>query len=64
MGFSGSHHFRKLDVWDRDWDALAKQMGIAVHNGDLKDPRTRLEKRVHQWLEATQPSNCSSAVTT
>ncbi|WP_243663191.1 hypothetical protein [Rhodothermus marinus] len=49
----GPERFRKLNIWDRDWTALAAQKGLAV-NGTLRDPRTPFEKAVHAWLRATQ----------
>lgn len=49
----GTERFRKLNIWDRDWTALAAQKGLAV-NGTLRDPRTPFEKAVHAWLRATQ----------
>ena len=45
--------FRKLDVWEPDWTALARRMGHQV-NGELRDPRSRFEKAVHAWLGRTQ----------
>lgn len=50
----GPEKFRKLNIWDRDWAALAAQKGVVV-DGKLRDPRTPFEKAVHAWLQATQP---------
>lgn len=50
----GPERFRRLNIWDCDWLALAKQCGVAV-NGQLGDPRTPFEKAVHTWLRVTQP---------
>lgn len=49
----GPERFRKLNIWDQDWAALAAQKGFPL-NGQLRDPRTPLEKAVHAWLKATQ----------
>ena len=49
----GPERFRKLNIWDRDWTALAAQKGLVV-DGMLHDPRTPFEKAVHAWLRATQ----------
>lgn len=51
----GTGTFRKLNVWDRDWESVAKQLDIRFVNESLKDPRTAMEKRVHRWLASTQP---------
>lgn len=49
----GVEPFRKLDVWDADWHAVARSMGHAV-NGELDDPRTPFDRGVHRWLHRTQ----------
>lgn len=41
MRENGPDRFRKLDVWDVEWPAIA-------------DPRGPLERRVHRWLARTQ----------
>jgi hypothetical protein len=48
----GTKHFRKIAIWDKDWDALAKRVG--VQGGDLADPRSTGEKIAHRMLGATQ----------
>jgi hypothetical protein len=48
----GAAHFRKLSIWDKDWNATAVMNGVAT--GDLSDPRTVLEKSAHRLLKATQ----------
>jgi hypothetical protein len=48
----GPGHFRKLAIWDKDWNATASQIG--VKGVDLSDPRSPSEKLVHRLLAATQ----------
>jgi len=48
----GSDRFRRLDIWDVDWQRLAAERGLPA--ADLGDPRSRSEKAVHGWLAATQ----------
>ncbi|MDQ7041872.1 MAG: glycosyltransferase family 2 protein [Rhodothermus sp.] len=49
----GPERFRKLNIWDQDWAALAARKGWP-RNGQLRDPRTPFERTVHAWLRATQ----------
>lgn len=49
----GTAPFRRLDIWDRDWDAVGRALGHPV-NGELSDPRSPLEKQIHTWLARTQ----------
>jgi glycosyltransferase involved in cell wall biosynthesis len=52
----GPRTFRKVAIWDVDWD----QMYRRIHGGrppvSLVDPRSRLERWVHRWCERTQPA--------
>jgi hypothetical protein len=57
----GVEPFRKLDVWDADWGATARSMGLPV-NGEIDDPRTAFDRRVHGWLKRTQPRSGSLPV--
>jgi hypothetical protein len=50
----GTAPFRKIDIWDVDWTQMGRRLGYDV-NGELTDPRTSFEKRVHTWLRRTQP---------
>ena len=48
----GPHHFRKMAIWNQDWNAVARSIGL---NGiDLADPRSAFEKLAHAILAATQ----------
>jgi hypothetical protein len=51
----GASFFRKLDIWDVEWQKLATQHGINTRGCDLGDPRSTLERVVHAFLRSTQP---------
>ena len=51
----GTEPFRRLNVWDVDWNALSRRVG-KMANGALRDPRSAWERGVHRWLAYTQPS--------
>ena len=59
----GTAPFRKLNVWDRDWNALASALGHGP-GPDLADPRSALERAVHAFLRTTQPHQGNPAVRT
>ena len=50
----GTANFRKLNIWDIDWVALARADG-RERPEKFADPRTLPEKWIHRWLSATQP---------
>ena len=57
----GTARFRRLALWDIDWTKLHSNL---YPNGPAKrfpDPRSRLNKLVHKWLEWTQPDFCHYA---
>lgn len=49
----GTRRFAKLAIWDVDWVELARVHGFAEPER-FRDPRTKLEKRVHAWLARSQ----------
>jgi hypothetical protein len=56
----GKERFRKIDIWDRDWTAVA---ALAGANGcDLSDPRSAFERVAHRLLKATQGHRTNVAV--
>lgn len=56
----GPQRFRKLAIWDQDWNAVAHQLGV---NGiDLADPRSLVERKIHGVLAATQDSRTNWGV--
>jgi len=51
----GIDRFRKLDVWQADWQEISQQMGYEGQQIEpLADPRSSFEKSVHAWLKQTQ----------
>jgi len=48
----GPNYFRKIDIWDKDWNAVAAETGL--HDGDFSDPRSLFERSAHRILKATQ----------
>jgi hypothetical protein len=50
----GADFFRKQDIWNADWQAIARRAG-QVKAEAFADPRSDFEKHVHQWLLDTQP---------
>jgi glycosyltransferase involved in cell wall biosynthesis len=50
----GTNRFRKLDIWDVDWEEAARFFGEPVVAGTLADPRGRVVRGLHHWLEKTQ----------
>jgi hypothetical protein len=48
----GCEYFRKIAIWDKDWDGLAASNGTRRSN--LADPRSAFEKVIHRLLAMTQ----------
>jgi hypothetical protein len=48
----GPAQFRKLAIWDQDWNTMAAQIGLK--HRDMSDPRSVGEKIIHRLLAATQ----------
>lgn len=53
----GTHPFRRLDIWDIDWQALFQNYYPTQSIPDLRDPRTNREKQIMRFLERTQPEH-------
>jgi glycosyltransferase involved in cell wall biosynthesis len=50
----GPQYFRKIAIWDIDWN-LVSRSGDAGHPGrPVNDPRNKFDRWVHRWLGATQ----------
>lgn len=58
----GAKTFRKLNIWDVDWMRIAEAAGKKVSPAAVRDPRTPSEKKVHNWLAATQPRRMDAKV--
>lgn len=50
----GPERFRRLAIWDKDWNAVAEKIGLKGR--DLSDPRSLAEKVAHHMLRRTQPN--------
>lgn len=48
----GPDHFRRVAIWNKDWNAVASQLGLV--GVDFSDPRSPLEKVAHCLLPRTQ----------
>lgn len=48
----GPEHFRRVAIWNHDWNAVAQRLGL--HDGRFHDPRSAFEKLIHRLLAATQ----------
>jgi glycosyltransferase involved in cell wall biosynthesis len=58
----GPDAFRRLAIWDVDWQEAARRAGLEVPTDRLRDPRGPVERAVHAWLRRTQPRAGSPAV--
>jgi glycosyltransferase involved in cell wall biosynthesis len=54
MDDHGPAFFRKQAVWDIDWTAVARAAGFNGSSHKFADPRSRIDRAIHRWLEATQ----------
>jgi len=50
----GTEPFRKLNVWDADWEKISQSADLEVDT-TVEDPRSSMERMVHDWLRRTQP---------
>lgn len=46
------HEFRRLAIWDNDWQALAEKLQIKTH--PIPDPRSWFDRFAHSMLQRTQ----------
>lgn len=51
MAKAGVQHFRRIHLWDEDWNRKAAQAGVA---GDFSDPRNPYDRLVHRLLKLSQ----------
>jgi hypothetical protein len=59
----GRGTFRRIALWDIEWQRIAARTGVDAPVGALTDPRSRFERAVHRWLEATQRRGVESRAT-
>jgi len=50
----GPAHFRRQNIWNVDWDAVHREIYGKDASRSLSDPRNKLDKWVHRWLQASQ----------
>jgi hypothetical protein len=50
----GPSFFSQLDIWDVNWEEIARLQYVPVSKIELRDPRSGSEKIVHSWLRKTQ----------
>jgi glycosyltransferase involved in cell wall biosynthesis len=52
----GSNFFSKHYIWDVNWQYLAESLDQAKASNDFRDPRSKIEKMIHRWLQKSQAS--------
>ena len=57
----GPAKFRQLAIWDVDWEEMHRVIRGSEPPISLRDPRTRMDKIIHQWLRETQQLYCEGA---
>ena len=50
----GTEKFRRLNVWETDWNALYERIHGTAPNKPYDDPRSAIEKIVHGWMRRNQ----------
>jgi glycosyltransferase involved in cell wall biosynthesis len=50
----GPERFRRLAIWEVDWDRVADTVGANGDRPAVADPRSPLDRAVHRWLARTQ----------
>jgi hypothetical protein len=58
----GPEAFRRLAIWDVDWQEAARRAGRELPTELLRDPRGPVDRAVHAWLRRTQPRAGSPVV--
>jgi hypothetical protein len=51
----GAKKFSKIAIWDQDWRRMHERIHGRPAPADFGDPRSRVERWAHDWLERTQP---------
>lgn len=57
----GRDMFRRCDIWDINWAERCRIFGLTPA-GPMADPRSALDRRIHQWLARTQGRALSRSV--
>jgi glycosyltransferase involved in cell wall biosynthesis len=50
----GSEQFRRIDIWGVDWGSAARRLGRATTNGEVRDPRSPIDRAIFWLLAKTQ----------
>ena len=50
----GPTHFRRQNIWSVNWTAVHCEIYGKAPSRSLSDPRSKLDKWVHRWLQASQ----------
>jgi hypothetical protein len=53
----GPEHFRKVAIWEKNWDAVGQALGARNHK--FGDPRSFFERIAHRLLRITQRNRAS-----
>ena len=51
----GTKRFRKIALWDEDWELRYRRIHGSSPPLNLSDPRSPIERWIHAWLQRTQP---------
>ena len=57
----GTAKFKRLALWDADWNRLHEELYPDKPPKYFPDPRSRFDKLVHRWLRWTQRYYCFHA---
>jgi glycosyltransferase involved in cell wall biosynthesis len=50
----GPNYFRRQNIWNVDWEEYYRELYGKEPNCSLRDPRNKLERWVHRWLQSSQ----------
>ena len=59
MAEHGPEFFRRIDLWDTDWNQLVARGCPGWKGGPIRDPRRNFDRRLIRYLERTQPRSDS-----
>ena len=57
---NGTEFFRRIAIWDKDWNAIATQIGLK--EVEFSDPRSVFEKLAHRCLSLSQKRRANPLV--
>jgi glycosyltransferase involved in cell wall biosynthesis len=50
----GPERFRRVDLWDGEWEGRARALGLPAPAAVMDDPHNVLERAIFRWLARTQ----------